>query len=306
MSKKSQSKNLMAMLRSVGLVLSVNDRKRVLKGERIALEFNITPAIAKKLIKHSAKNRRVRSYYVKDLARHMSRGRWYKTNEPITIDIYSKLIDGQHRLRAVILADVTLLMMVSFNAGKDAIRGIDGGCNRQMYERLNILDHSWVNQESISILSQMLFGAGKNAKRTQIYTEDYEDGLSQFHDGIKFATQMGKILYVNSPTLTPIAMAYYHPDKIGRRRLKEFLTCLKNGALSTGKDSAAWLLHNFLVENKAGRAYKAPRRDIYYMTEDAIRKFAKGTSTKSLQIIEQELFPLPTGSQERLIRRAAG
>lgn len=68
----------------------------------------ITPEKATKIIEQQVRNRRVNWRAVKRYARYMTRGRWLPTGETIEFDEHGNLIQGQHRLYAIIESGVAV------------------------------------------------------------------------------------------------------------------------------------------------------------------------------------------------------
>ncbi len=85
-------------------------------GTHAAVEL-ISPALAAKWLGRNTGNRRIRPATVEQYARDMHAGNWKITGEAIKFTADGTLIDGQHRLSAVVLADTSVSMYV--------IRGLD-------------------------------------------------------------------------------------------------------------------------------------------------------------------------------------
>jgi hypothetical protein len=77
----------------------------------------ITPDVAEQLLKMNDNNRKVRVYRVSKYARAISLDDWGLTGQPIIIDWNGKLMDGQHRLMAVVETKASIWMLV--------VRGVD-------------------------------------------------------------------------------------------------------------------------------------------------------------------------------------
>lgn len=75
-------------------------------------EMTITPAIAMDMLKHNHKNRRIIRSHVETFARDIVEGRWAQSIEPITFSKTGRLLNGQHRLEAVVLADAPIEALV--------------------------------------------------------------------------------------------------------------------------------------------------------------------------------------------------
>ena len=72
----------------------------------------ITPAIARFYLTRNLKNRPLRERHVKKLAHLMAAGKWVLNGEPIQFDTQGRLLNGQHRLNAIILSNKSVYMLV--------------------------------------------------------------------------------------------------------------------------------------------------------------------------------------------------
>src|SRR4051812_16889489 len=96
------------------------------------LDVLITPAIARYLLTFNSPgetNRRMKTNAVDASARAMRDGKWKNTGEPIIV-ARGLLNDGQHRLQAVVKADVPVLMDLRFGIGRDAFPATNSGSKR--------------------------------------------------------------------------------------------------------------------------------------------------------------------------------
>jgi len=65
---------------------------------------SISPTRAKEILLANNGNRLISWGWVRKLAGMMTRGEWLLTHQGIAFDVYGVLIDGQHRLEAIIIA----------------------------------------------------------------------------------------------------------------------------------------------------------------------------------------------------------
>lgn len=104
-----------------------------------------TPAVAKDLLeKNNHGNRPISQKRVTMYAADMKRARWKPTGETIKFDTNGKLLDGQHRLRAVIESNSTIEMLVARNVPIESFKIIDTGKMRSQADVLAIdgVDHA--------------------------------------------------------------------------------------------------------------------------------------------------------------------
>jgi len=100
----------------------------------------VNPLIAQEYLTRNIKNRNVKQHLVSKYASDMAEGRWKANGECIKFDTDGNLIDGQHRLRAVIKSGMTILMTVARGVKEDAIPTIDLGSVRSVRDVFCIED----------------------------------------------------------------------------------------------------------------------------------------------------------------------
>lgn len=94
----------------------------------------ITPEIAARLLGTMKGNRALRQRAVQRYAREMIAGKWAVNGEAIKITSGGRLIDGQHRLSAVMMAKTPVKMCVVRGVDDSAIITLDTGVARSFYD----------------------------------------------------------------------------------------------------------------------------------------------------------------------------
>lgn len=84
------------------------------------------------LTKSNPTNRTVSRTTVAMLARAMQRGEWRVTNEGIGVSRDGVILDGHHRLQAVVLSGVSVQMLVTYNIDPSSIFAINRGKSRTL------------------------------------------------------------------------------------------------------------------------------------------------------------------------------
>lgn len=97
----------------------------------------ITPAIAKAMLTKNAGNRPLNKHHVQTLAREMKLGRWKLNGDTICMN-GDKLIDGQHRLHAVVEAGVEIQTLVVEGLPSDVFDTKDVGKKRTAGDTLAV------------------------------------------------------------------------------------------------------------------------------------------------------------------------
>lgn len=156
-----QTMNRVQEVRTKGFSANVS------QGEGIKVKKQVvTPDIAKIWLSKNKTNRRMSEKNVNFLAGQMKqKGAWKETGDPIKFNSDGDLIDGQHRLEALIRANVTLTLHVAENLEKSAFNVLDTGKNRSATDVVSTLGTKYTTAvtgaaRSILLLQHGAMGSG--------------------------------------------------------------------------------------------------------------------------------------------------
>ena len=99
---------------------------------------NVSPELAQEWLLRNTSNRTVRAKHVQSLARDMRGGEWRLTGEPIKFAPDGSLLDGQHRLHAIVRAGVVVQLFVAHNIPADSQLVMDSGVGRTAADALHL------------------------------------------------------------------------------------------------------------------------------------------------------------------------
>lgn len=98
----------------------------------------VTPGKAARWLEANTANRPISKSVVRGFAEAMKRGEWLVTHQGIAFDVDGVLIDGQHRLAAVVEADVPVDLTVFTEVAEGAFDVLDTGKRRNAADVLAI------------------------------------------------------------------------------------------------------------------------------------------------------------------------
>ncbi len=98
----------------------------------------IGPAEAARMLEKNGNNRPISDSIVKQYAQDMRDGLWRETGNPINVDTDGNLLNGQHRLWAIIESGVTLKFHVIAETEQDAFATFDTGRTRDLSQLVGI------------------------------------------------------------------------------------------------------------------------------------------------------------------------
>jgi hypothetical protein len=98
--------------------------------EPTAVVIDVTPELARVWLRSNTHNRKLRERAVADYARDMAAGHWNLNGEAIKFSTDGQILDGQHRLSAVIESDATVQMLVVVGLPPEVQETMDTGRKR--------------------------------------------------------------------------------------------------------------------------------------------------------------------------------
>jgi hypothetical protein len=100
----------------------------------------VTPQIAAQMLAKNVGNRAMRNHVVKQYAQQMREGHWRETHEPIAVDASQNIVDGQHRLAAIVESGASIwFWLATYDQECSAVDlPIDMGMRRRMSDVLRV------------------------------------------------------------------------------------------------------------------------------------------------------------------------
>ena len=98
----------------------------------------VTPAKALEWLQNAAKNRHITDSVVRRYGADMQAGRWSLNGQGIIFSADGKLLDGRHRLTAIVATECEVQMLVVRGANPEAFQTMDSGRGRTLAHTLQI------------------------------------------------------------------------------------------------------------------------------------------------------------------------
>jgi hypothetical protein len=254
--------------------------------------MTVTPQTALEWLENAnSRNRPLSQNHINKLARDMKNGQWKLTHEGIAFDPNGVLLDGQHRLWAIVESETAIQTLVFYNVASDSVLTINGGRPRTVVDILKIANRDGhLSNSHTSTLRAMLGGYGTLPTLTPQETSEI---LAIHREAIDFAVK--HLSYCrsqgicNATTRAVIARAWYSSD---HDRLVQFCDILTSGIVGYIPSATAMMaLRHYLMMTKDSSA--GARRERYGRTERALRAFLNDESIAKLVAANKELYPLP-------------
>jgi len=198
--------------------------------------ITVTPTIAERYLEHNINNRSIKKGKLEKFAYSLSAGQWVQNGDSIRFDTTGTLIDGQHRLKAVIVSQVPLLnQLVITGLAPEAWRTIDDGTKRTDADLLQ--RHGVKSASGKAAISKVLmliergFSPENKSQKNLITKEELETWVLEHEDEL---TRINPVAESASPicgfSKTALGIVMYEINKhFGPDMEAEFIGGLRDG-----------------------------------------------------------------------------
>lgn len=210
--------------------------------------IEVTPSLAAEWMKSNSFNRNISRPTVDRYAADMAAGKWNLTHQGIGFDDDGILIDGQHRLSAVIKANATVPMMVTWGANKVGIDELRPRATADVIKFGGLSE--WIDRKSAETAKAMIIGFAHRGKPVTLSTSQIVEFAENHKSAIVFSNSLFRTASkgVSSALVrSSFAVAYYHYP---REDLEAMASALYSGIVNGKKDAAAVRLREALLTEK--------------------------------------------------------
>lgn len=255
--------------------------------------INVTPATARAWLKKNTINRNLRDEVVSKYATDMKNGNWETTHQGIGFYDDGSLADGQHRLHAVVRADVPVKFVVTHGIPRHAGQVIDQNAPRLTHDAIRIGGGpDWVDRDIVAMVRVLLNGLGLDSRTRSVpeivdYAARYEQNLQYAQGVVAFKKR--------NLTSSGIVASYFCALEAGvpYETIKRFAEIMQKGEISGAHENAAIRLREYLI-NEGGSAWMGHERVLTARkVQRAIQLFAEGKPTAKLYTPEALVYPIP-------------
>ncbi len=217
---------------------------------RIAVE-KVTPEIAAQMLGTMSGNRPIRQRMVNRFSREMIAGKWLLNGESIKISREGRLIDGQHRLNAIIAAKTAVSLFVVRGVDPSAFLTLDTGVSRSYHDAATIAGRDWLRESGSIARFWFRYERGINSAQGRIPPSHQElDLVIEQHPGIPETARFIKTLKVVQNKCLAGVQGFVHAyasERYDREMADSFMQDLNDGA-RLEKASPIYALRGRLVD----------------------------------------------------------
>ena len=267
-------------------------------GAAISAEVVLTtPEMAAKWLERNPANRRIVQSRVSFYASQMQSGSWKLTHQGIAFDELGNLVDGQHRLHAVIASGTPVRFWVFRGVAREAMIAIDVGKTRTADDAFVLLGDE-ATKYSVAVarllLGAYVFQRGGSAKVDIAYKASI-DNLRVFHNSMREAIAFsvipsGEKGLRHACVSAAIAAAWFTQNT---ELLCQFKDQFSSGVVTCEADIAAIKLRTFMLTSKSTRGGREARADLFVRSCTALRAYVERRPISKLYSTPEALFNIP-------------
>jgi hypothetical protein len=263
------------------------EKERGMTAQRFS-RVTVTPTLASKWLKdfNYTDNRPIAIGWVDYLARQMDKGLWQDNGEPLIFDGEGNLLDGQHRLAAVIKSGKQQTFDVRRGVETHAFTTIDQGRNRSPAQVLGMLGVK--NASTVASICRLIYNwevSGQPFVGRRISPDEIQLVRDLYEGEVEAATQVtiGCRRDVPAPA-SIIGFCAYLFTKVSKRKAEAFFRTLKEGVADSPKDPALVLRNRLYKEAVANSRRSLPKRAMLGLFIRGWNAYHKGDLVSQLQI----------------------
>jgi len=269
---------------------------------------NVTPEVAESLLEKNEGNRALRYSKVKQYATDMRNGDFPYTGDPVRFDWNGRLIDGQHRLSAVVFSGQTIKFRILTGLDPAIQSVLDQGAKRTLGDALAFNDLPPSSQSVVKYLYVHDRGGNLNLKSANRITTTeyvkYAETLDKklLTESVDFGQSLKSAphLYLpngkggKSSAITPSVSGFlsYVLTNINGKDAAEFFHRLKSNPYGSNGDPVRTLVEAVQRRISTSGTGEGQREQIA-LSFKAWNAFRTNKPLKLLRLGPDELFPTP-------------
>jgi hypothetical protein len=259
---------------------------------------SITPDQARELLSSNEQNRKLRRPYVRQLALAMVRGEWRLNGEPIQVASDGTLLNGQHRLHAIIESEQTIAMLMVRDVVPEARRTIDSGSRRNLSDVLKLhgLSHTTNLAAALALLHRYRttgrMDSSAQSAPTPVQALELLEREPELKDGVNLALRVYSDAHLRPSVGIVLNHLFNEVDPGAGRRFFDDLCSTRPRPLGDPLGE----LNRVLLRQYEERTYVLKTLGLSAITIKAFNAWRAGQQVLELTYRPREKFPVVGGA----------
>lgn len=246
----------------------------------------VTPDMAARWLRSNGINRNLRMAKVNQYARDMAEGRWTLSNDDVCFDTDGVLLNGQHRLTAVVRSGQTVLLGIKRNVPRSAMPNIDTGASRTASDVLRLEGESNGALLGAVVKQAILVDSGRIYQDTKAQGVSHGEILEwlETHPAIRDSvrTTLRVMGHLDAPP-SALAVTHYLIRRVNGDDLATYYLTQLARRVGEPEGSAVHAVDSRLRENRRHRGHY-PTRNFVYLLVKGWNAYAQDRRVHTLQL----------------------
>lgn len=211
--------------------------------------MEVTPEIAMEMLSNNPINRRIKPGRINTLVHEIQSGQWTPSPTPISFSSSGRLLDGQHRLNAIVRAGRPLVMAIAYDVPEDTVfdKGLERESGDALYMR-RMIDKDVSSRRVTAVVNRYMSICGNK----YLSDTDRANFINQNRENILLALEISKTgvnhaICDKAGAQTGIFAALN--KGVEPETLRSFAKCANTGFMESPTESSAIILRNYIFEN---------------------------------------------------------
>jgi hypothetical protein len=258
------------------------------KSDVIEEWIDLTPELAKSYLIHNVNNRSVREGHMEALARDMAAGRWRVTGDSIKFDTNNELVDGQHRLLAVVKSNVTIRVLLVLGVEPDVRPVIDGQATRSAGDVLAIRSGGEKNISTLAAAARIALARENGSwatvgnTRSQVFSNveivDWLDQHPLMQQAVDLAVSTSRFIFVPTSAWAYCLYLFWQIDEKATKQFAADLAALHTDGSGDPRHTMIYMFQRARADrrriNRADSIYYIIRAWNAWRQGERLSKFA--------------------------------
>ena len=244
------------------------------------IQQEISPDIAREMLSRNFRNRPLNAHRVASYASSMLHGEWTQSPSPICFDTSGHLKDGQHRLSAIIKANIPVSLTIAYDVPSDCVidKGLARSTGDSLYMR-GLVRKELCGTQVIAMVNRYLEilnngNPSSDDDKAAFITANEQPILDAVSISKKGST---KPICSKAGVQAALLGAILHG--VDKNKLDAFARIVNTGFMDSPSQSPAIILRNYILATRLGGGGAANELAAY--AQMAIRDFINETPRRT-------------------------
>lgn len=263
-------------------------------------QVRVTPKMAQEWLKLNKVNRPISYRTVNTYADDMSHGRWdSNTTSCIAFDEEGYMVDGQHRLTAITVANVPVILWVCRNVGKNVV--FDSGRNRSLSDFMNIahpeMEDRYHSNKVLALIKTLIAYNNHTNSFSRVSPRELEDFIYCHKLDFDIFFSIIPLTHVAKVTVAVVYVSMFMAYKAGVElsSLEHYFYVLSNGTSESERDFPIIAYRDYLLKSSSS---VRPTISEIKRCQLSIKKYLTKSNIKRTYEPQELIWKFPYGEEE--------